>query len=446
MKEFKLAMVQKRITGQDIEANTKLAVEYIREAKRNGADFVLFPECFLTSYGAPKICSLLRPVEEISQDPGFVRWCGEALSDDSKYLSAIRRAARESAVGVEITAFTRGEKYPQNTAYIIGRDGSVLLKYSKVHTCAFDWERYLEAGKEFKVCEFDGICLGTMICYDREYPESARELSLLGAELILVPNDCDHMKPYRLRELSVEAMQNMVGIAMANPPGKEAGCSSAFVPMVWDYEDNLLVEAKENYEGLVYAVFDMEAVRAWRREEDLGKYRRPGAYRHLTQEAWREAASPEKVVVELLIAKGWHISFAESCTGGLAAARLVSVPDASRVLDASFVTYANEAKVSCLGVLPESIRQYGVVSESVAEEMARGVADKNQAQVGVGITGIAGPGGGTVKKPVGMVCFGFYIDGKVHVYTKQFGDLGRNIVREKSVEFVYDTLVKLLGG
>lgn len=151
-------------------------------------------------------------------------------------------------------------------------------------------------------------------------------------------------------------------------------------------------------------------------------------------------------VVEILIGKKFHISFAESCTGGLAAARLVEVPDASKVFDAGFVTYANEAKIKYLGVLPESIAQYGVVSEEVAGQMAAGAAKKNAAEVGVGISGIAGPSGGTKEKPVGMVCFGFYVDGRLTTKTKMFGEIGRNKVREASVEFVYRTLEELLTG
>ncbi len=149
--------------------------------------------------------------------------------------------------------------------------------------------------------------------------------------------------------------------------------------------------------------------------------------------------------VKLLIEKGWKIAFAESCTGGLATARLVEVPDASRVLDAGIVTYANEAKVKYLGVLPETIAQNGVVSEEVAGQMAAGVARGNGAQVGVGVSGIAGPGGGTREKPVGLVCFGFYVDGAVVTRTVQFGDIGRNAVREASVEFVYRTLEEELN-
>lgn len=148
--------------------------------------------------------------------------------------------------------------------------------------------------------------------------------------------------------------------------------------------------------------------------------------------------------VEKLINKGLHISFAESCTGGLCSGALVSVADASKVLDVSFVTYANEAKMRFLGVKEESISQFGVVSEEVAREMAAGVAQIAQSEVGVGVTGVAGPAGGTAKKPVGMVCFGFSINGSVKTYTQFFGDIGRNEVRQKSVDFVFEKLNELL--
>ncbi len=149
-------------------------------------------------------------------------------------------------------------------------------------------------------------------------------------------------------------------------------------------------------------------------------------------------------VVNALIEKGYQISLAESCTGGLATAAIVSVPDASRVLGVSFVTYANEAKIRYLGVKEASIKEYGVVSEQVAYEMAAGVAKEAGTKVGIGITGIAGPGGGTQTKPIGMVCFGICINGEVSTYTKQFGSIGRNEVRAASVDFVLHTLYQLL--
>lgn len=152
----------------------------------------------------------------------------------------------------------------------------------------------------------------------------------------------------------------------------------------------------------------------------------------------------EERVVNLLGERGFHISFAESCTAGLCSARLVNVPNASGVFDAGIVTYANEAKVRHLGVSEATIKSCGVVSEAVAGEMARGVAMSEGAEVGVGISGIAGPTGGTAKKPVGMVCFGFWINGVLTTNTVQFGDIGRNRVRAAAVEYVYETLCSLL--
>ena len=152
----------------------------------------------------------------------------------------------------------------------------------------------------------------------------------------------------------------------------------------------------------------------------------------------------EEQVVNKLIDRGFHISFAESCTGGLCCGTLVNVSNASKVLDMSFVTYANEAKDELINVNPETIESYGVVSEQVAGDMCKGVAEKAHSEVGVGITGVAGPTGGTAKKPVGMVCFGFYVLGNVITRTMQFGNIGRNEVRAKSVDFVFNTLAELL--
>lgn len=100
--------------------------------------------------------------------------------------------------------------------------------------------------------------------------------------------------------------------------------------------------------------------------------------------------SLEEQLVSKLIEKNWHISCAESCTGGMLAARIVNVSNASRVLDISFVTYANEAKMKYLTVSGDTITAYGVVSEEVVSEMALGVAKEAGSEVGIGISGIAG--------------------------------------------------------
>lgn len=286
MKKLKIALVQERASATDPKRNADTAVRRIETAKSGGADLVLFPECFLHAYTFPKCCNALAPIAEIENDPEFLSWKNAALTDESPVLETIRETARKHAVGVVITAFTKGKTLPRNTAYLIGRDGSILLKYSKVHTCDFSVEQYIECGNGFSVCDFDGVKLGLMICYDREYPESARELALQGAELILVPNDCPDQKPFRLRELSVEAMQNMVGIAMANPPSRSetgAGCSCAYGPICWGREENAILIADETTEGIFYAEFDMDEIRDWRKRQDLGKYRKPHAYRSLRQ-------------------------------------------------------------------------------------------------------------------------------------------------------------------
>ena len=97
-----------------------------------------------------------------------------------------------------------------------------------------------------------------------------------------------------------------------------------------------------------------------------------------------------------------------------------------------------------LGVREDTIAEYGVVSEAVAGQMAAGVASECGAQVGVATSGIAGPAGGTATKPVGMVCFGFWVDGKLTTVTKQFGDIGRNQVREAAVRYALEQLLILL--
>ena len=182
---FRVAILQKKSLTGKYQENTDVILQKMKEAAGNAADLLLLPEAYLTGYTLP-----------ISNE--------EALSDDNPYLKQICNAARELQLGVVVTAFTKGTERPQNSAYVIGKNGELLMKYSKVHTCDFADEACLESGSTFRVCDFAGIKIGIMICYDREYPESARILMLQGAEIILVPNDCGSMKP-RLCALSTRA-------------------------------------------------------------------------------------------------------------------------------------------------------------------------------------------------------------------------------------------------
>lgn len=285
MQVFRLAVVQHK-SGRNVRENVAAAERYIREAAENGARLVLFPECFLTGYYAPDVPPGLPPLAALEEDAGFCAWRDAALDEGGPEIAAVRTAATKAGVNVVITAFTKGIRRPRNTAVVIGADGVTRMTYHKVHTCDFDWERYVEGGDRFNVCRMEGLKLGVMICYDREHPESARELMLQGAELIVVPNDCGGMAP-RLAELSVAAMQNMSVVAMANPPGDNAGRSCVYEPMVWDDagrpRDNLLAAADETFDGILYADFDTDALRAYRESEFLGRNRKPQAYRHLVR-------------------------------------------------------------------------------------------------------------------------------------------------------------------
>jgi len=128
----------------------------------------------------------------------------------------------------------------------------------------------------------------------------------------------------------------------------------------------------------------------------------------------------EQVVGDLLVERGWRIGAAESCTGGLITSRLTDVPGSSRYVDRSVVTYSNEAKVAMLHVPEALIAEHGAVSEPVAEAMAQGICSIAGVDVGIGVTGVAGPGGGTPQKPVGMVCLAAVTPQASRVRTAKF--------------------------
>lgn len=152
----------------------------------------------------------------------------------------------------------------------------------------------------------------------------------------------------------------------------------------------------------------------------------------------------QEELVKILKERGWTISTAESCTGGLVASKLVEVDGVSSVLNEAYVTYAPEAKEKILGVSLKIIDVYGVVSETVAEHMAKGLHNVTGADVCLAITGIAGPTGGTDKNPVGTVCFAIYIRGRVFKFKEHFGNVGRNRVREEAAKFIILKTVRLL--
>jgi nicotinamide-nucleotide amidase len=152
----------------------------------------------------------------------------------------------------------------------------------------------------------------------------------------------------------------------------------------------------------------------------------------------------EEVVGDLLASRGLTIAAAESCTGGLLMSRLTDVAGSSRYVRAGVVVYANADKIAMLGVPAESLEQYGAVSEPVAMAMAEGIRDRTGADVAIGITGIAGPGGGTEAKPVGTVVIAVIVP-EQPAYVRTFSFIGpRAMVKFQATQAAMDRVRRLL--
>ncbi len=157
----------------------------------------------------------------------------------------------------------------------------------------------------------------------------------------------------------------------------------------------------------------------------------------------REAA---KRVLELCRARGLHVATAESCTGGLVAGALTEIPGSSDVVDRGFVTYSDDAKRAMLGVPAATLKRHGAVSAQTAKAMAAGALKNSRADLAVSITGIAGPGGGSKQKPVGLVHFAAASrDGRRIARKRLYGKIGRRRVRLRSVAEAL-ALLQLLAG
>jgi nicotinamide-nucleotide amidase len=157
------------------------------------------------------------------------------------------------------------------------------------------------------------------------------------------------------------------------------------------------------------------------------------------------ATAIEEVVGEALAAKGWHIATAESCTGGLLARRLTDTPGSSRYFERGFVTYSNASKTQLVGVAPADLEVHGAVSAPVAEQLARGARERAGVEVGVGITGIAGPDGGSEEKPVGTVFIAVATPRGDAV--RRFRFIGtRRAIRERAAQTALDLVRRELAG
>ena len=216
--KLKIAFLQ-LMPGAAIEDNIEKGIKACREAKEKGADIALFPEMWSSGYVFPHDEEWLKK---------------NSVSLDSAYVKRFSGLARELQMAIAITLLEKYEPNPRNTVCLFDRHGKLVYRYSKVHICNFgeeDDESLLDAGDNFCVEDLDTekglIKVGSMICYDREFPEAARVLMMKGAELLLVPNACP-MEINRLSQLRGRAYENQLAIATCNyPAGSETGWSES---------------------------------------------------------------------------------------------------------------------------------------------------------------------------------------------------------------------------
>lgn len=280
MNKLKIALLQ--ISPCDTLAeNLGKGVDACRKAHALGADIALFPEMWSNGYRLYD-----RPAAE---------WKAEALPADGVFVAAFGELARELSMAIGVTLLEDYRDKPRNSLVLFDRFGQRQFTYAKVHTCDFGAEGDLLPGDDFYVTELDtaqGIVkVGAMICYDREFPESARILMLKGAELILVPNACP-MEINRLSQLRARAFENMTAIATCNYPGSVPDCNGgssvfdgvAYLPGLEGSRDTCILQAGED-EGIFLAELDLNQLRKYRETEVHGNaYRHPKKYGILTEE------------------------------------------------------------------------------------------------------------------------------------------------------------------
>ena len=283
MKNFNVALLQ-LMPEDSLEGNLKKGIAACRKAKEMDADLALFPEMWNTGYHIP---------ENEKDQKAY------SVSADSSFVQTFGRLAKELDMAIGITFLEEYQPLPRNSLCLFDRFGNRKFLYAKVHTCDFGEESRLTAGDDFYVADLDTrqghIKIGAMICYDREFPESARILMLKGAEIVLVPNACP-MEINRLSQLRARAYENMIGIATVNYPSGQPDCnghSSAFDGMAYKpsetvSRDTLVIEAGEQ-EGIYLARFPIDELREYRRHEVHGNaYRHPQKYHLLISEAIEE--------------------------------------------------------------------------------------------------------------------------------------------------------------
>lgn len=276
---LKIALLQ-LLPMETIEDNLQKGIEACREAKKRGADIALLPEMWNDGYDIPEDLDELK---------------SKAVSAESDFVKEFQGLARDLKMAIGITFLETHNPLPKNTICVFDMYGNLVLNYAKVHTCEFGDEARLSRGEDFYVADLETrkgvIKAGAMICYDREFPESARILMLKGAELVLVPNACP-MEINRLSQLRSRAYENMMAIATCNYPSGKPDCNGhstlfdgvAYLPDRPGSRDMCILEAGDE-EGIYIAELDVDMLRKYRETEVHGNaYRRPNKYKMLIDE------------------------------------------------------------------------------------------------------------------------------------------------------------------
>ena len=275
---LKIALLQ-IMPADSLQGNLEKGLDACVRAKKMGADIALFPEMWSCGYSIPEdICEL----KQLS------------ISENSDFVCEFQNLAKNLKIAIGITFLETSEPLPKNTIMLFDCHGKLALKYSKVHTCDFGEEARLSAGDDFYVADIEtgigNVKIGSMICFDREFPESARILMVKGAEVVLAPNACP-MEINRLAALRTRAYENMIAIATCNYPAGHPDCnghSSVFDGVAWLKDEkgsrDMCVLNAPGGEGIYIGKIDMKMLREYRATEVMGNaYRHPGKYKIITE-------------------------------------------------------------------------------------------------------------------------------------------------------------------
>lgn len=273
---LKIALLQ-LLPGKTLEEQLQLGTAACERAKSLGADIALFPEMWSCGYSIPRDKEKLESL---------------ALTAQSSFVRNFSSLASRLEMAIGITFLEKGSDKTLNSIMVFDRLGKEVIHYSKVHTCGFDLEKVLASGEGFYTEDLDigktVVKIGTMICFDREFPESARILMLKGAEVILVSNACP-IEINRLSTLRTRAYENMTAVATCNYPQGQPDCnghSTVFDGVAWlrdqpGSRDMCILEAPEE-EGIYTASIDLDLLREYRKNEVMGAaWRHPEKYTKL---------------------------------------------------------------------------------------------------------------------------------------------------------------------